>query len=178
MVKFTSVHGLYFSSLSSIFLKELSLGQNPWLNCELALDWVSDVVPSAPPSPPKGIFQDTEVHPKGPFPVIKKRMIWFISTVSRYHSANCSCSARHPWQEEAGTLDPSGTNPRVPFYTNIFCSFRLLFKAQEWDSTTGQHLLYHLTPSRPFQFLAWGSKSSGIVGKKGILEKAKKQSWL
>ena len=169
MAKFTSGHGLYYFLPQFYISKRTIFGSKPWLFCELALDWVPDVVPSAPFSPKRAYSRKQKCIRKDPFPVTKKKndLVHPQSAGTNSRKLFMFCKGTHgrrrqaPWTLQAQTHAP-------PFYTNVSCSFRLLFKAQEWDSATGQHLLYHVTPSRPFQFLAWASKSSGIVGRKAF----------
>ena len=113
--------GYIISSLSSIFLKELSLyyflpqfyiskrtifGSKPWLFCELALDWVSDVVPSAPFSPKGRIPGNRSASGRTLSLWLRKRMIWFIHSQQVPIPANCSCFAKAPMAGGGRHLGP------------------------------------------------------------------------
>lgn len=148
------VMGYIIFSFSSIFLKELSLGQKrgcivSWPLTE-PLMWFP-----APPSPQRAYSREQKCTLKDPLPVTKKKIIWLIH--SQQGTSSCKlfmfCKGNHGRRRQAHK-DLQGQTRGPQFYNNVSCGFRMLFKAQEWDSTSGQHLLYQWTPSRPIHFLA------------------------
>ena len=128
MAKFTSGHGLHYFLPQSYISKRTIFGSKPWLYCELALDWASDVVPSAPFCPKGHIPGNRSASERTLSLGLRKRMICIIHSQQVAIPANfVFCKGTHgrrrqaPWTLQAQTHVPQ-------FYTNASCSFRLLFK--------------------------------------------------
>lgn len=120
MAKFASGHGLYYFPPQLYISKRTIFGSKPWLFCELALDWVPDVVPSAPFSPKRAYSRKQKCIRKDPFPATKKRMIWFIHSQQVPIPANCSCSAKAPMAGGGRHPGPFRHKPMYPHSIPMF----------------------------------------------------------
>lgn len=120
MAKFASGHGLYYFPPQFYISKRTIFGSKPWLFCELALDWVPDVVPSAPFSPKGRIPGNRSASGRTLSLWLRKRMIWFIHSQQVPIPANCSCSAKAPMAGGGRHLGPFRHKPMHPHSIPMF----------------------------------------------------------